>query len=196
MRERTVRDHLDILCDGGYLRRDGKKCSNQGNRFSVVKSKKWIRRDSKAKPELANNRQVLGEISQSLGEISQSYIRKDNTETIQDNKPSEDLSVLSRILCESIGCFDLREQGSIHQLLSSHARHSNKTYEAATDHIISRWNEYQKGISEGKIAATYSLSAYRFLMSGKWDNPNIWNWKENNAPLPKRKYVTQEKPSA
>lgn len=87
-------------------------------------------------------------------------------------------SVLSRILCDTVGIFGLREQEAMHRCLDSFVRHSGMEENAAMQHMAKRWEEYCAAAPDLKW--TYG-SAYRFYLSGQWNRPEMWPWKDAPA---------------
>jgi len=102
----------------------------------------------------------------------------------QEQPPSGDASLNSRMLCEKVGCFDMREQSAVTQVMDSYSRHSKKSLEESRDYLIAQWVKY--GAMSARLTWVYG-SAYKFFMSGKWDNPDAWPWKPGESPPPKNK---------
>lgn len=93
-----------------------------------------------------------------------------------------DVRVDLRIFYESIGCFDMREQGALKQVVESHAKHSGKTTLDAMKALTDAWNAYTKAEQEKQFTINVYVSAYKFFMSGKWDKPESWPWDSRQAP--------------
>lgn len=83
---------------------------------------------------------------------------------------SADLSVLARCLSEELGIFDIREQEAVHRFLKAKG---NGNAAELIEHVKARWKEYQEAIPR---LAYSNGSAHKWLMSGKWDNPQAWPW--------------------
>ena len=93
--------------------------------------------------------------------------------------PSNEKGLQARILCETVGCFDMREQSGITQVMDSYGRHSKKTLEDSRDYLITQWEKYGK--ASPRLEWQYG-SAYKFFMSGKWDKFESWPWKPGESP--------------
>lgn len=92
--------------------------------------------------------------------------------------PELDRSVFSRVLCERVGIFDMRQQADVHKMFDSYMRHHTSTMGAAVQHIASRWEQYQRAGPD--LEWTYG-SAHKFFMSGQWDKPETWRRKDGNS---------------
>jgi len=84
-------------------------------------------------------------------------------------------SIYSRVLCERCGIFDFKQQAGMHGFLDSVVRHKQLEPEAAIDYVVTRWEEYKRCIPELRVSYQ---SAYNWAMSGLWDTPDAWPWKE------------------
>ena len=80
-------------------------------------------------------------------------------------------SVDVRILSETVGIFEMRQEADMHRLLAMFLRQSGKNVEDAMRHMMSRWEEYQAAMPT--LQWTYG-SSYKFFMSGNWDKPELW----------------------
>lgn len=95
----------------------------------------------------------------------------------------DDPVVATRVLCERIGVFDLRQQSDANRLFQAFRKaHPELAEEAAVEHVIARWEEYRTAENSGELEFSPYTSAHRFLMSGKWDDPRAWPWRRNRAP--------------
>ena len=92
--------------------------------------------------------------------------------------PELDRSVFSRVLCERVGIFDMRQQADVHKMFDSYMRHHTSTMGDAVEHIASRWEQYQRAGPD--LEWTYG-SAHKFFMSGQWDKPETWRRKDGNS---------------
>jgi len=68
-------------------------------------------------------------------------------------------------------------------VMDSYSRHSKKSLEESRDYLIAQWVKY--GAMSARLTWVYG-SAYKFFMSGKWDNPDAWPWKPGESPPPRR----------
>jgi hypothetical protein len=94
----------------------------------------------------------------------------------------DDPVVATRVLCERIGVFDLRQQSDTSRLFQAfRPTHPELSEEAAVDHVVGRWEEYRRAENAGELEWNWG-SAHKFLMSGKWDDPRAWPWRRNRAP--------------
>jgi hypothetical protein len=80
-------------------------------------------------------------------------------------------SVDTRILSESVGIFQMRQEADMHRLLAVYLKSSQMTVDQAIEHMISRWVQYQQLMPS--LEWTYG-SSYKFFMSGNWDKPETW----------------------
>src|SRR6185437_12623367 len=96
-----------------------------------------------------------------------------------------DVSLMSRVLCEKVGVFDVKEQRGMHLCFDSFRRHSGKDMGEAVEHMAGRWQQYQARAPG--LEWVYG-SAHKFFMSGKWDKPETWPEKRNGTSIRKGKY--------
>ena len=101
-------------------------------------------------------------------------------------------SVDTRILCESVGIFGMKEQADMNRLLAVYVKESGHPVDDAISHLTARWTEYQ-GHAQN-LEWQYG-SAYKFFMSGKWDTPTGWPFKEG-VHIPAMDRRTDEEKSA
>lgn len=80
-------------------------------------------------------------------------------------------SVDTRILCERVGVFRVKEQMEIALCFAAFVRASGLSVDAAMEHMVERWAEYQ--VSSPQLEWQWG-SAFSFFMSGKWDDPRSW----------------------
>lgn len=87
-------------------------------------------------------------------------------------EPALDLdSIHTRILSESVGIFDIRQQSDMHRLLGQFIRDSKSPPEAAIQAMTRRWDEYQAAMPT--LSYSYG-SSHKFFMSGNWNRPEVW----------------------
>lgn len=98
----------------------------------------------------------------------------------------------TRILCESVGIFGMKEQADMNRLLAVYVKESGHPVDDAISHLTARWTEYQ-GHAQN-LEWQYG-SAYKFFMSGKWDTPTGWPFKEG-VHIPAMDRRTDEEKSA
>jgi len=188
LRDRTVRDHLNILCDGGYLRRNGEQQSRFGNTYYVQKSKKWQRKAASSlgenpprKPNrLGENPPRLGEISPLLGENPPSPhtpLKEEHTVTNRtDRKPEPDLdhTMVARAVLET-----LRLSGQ--DLLRNLSEVSKAELNAGADpeellaRMCAAWEEY------AKTPLKWHVGAAKFFGDGLWKNKALWAWPDGGG---------------
>jgi hypothetical protein len=77
----------------------------------------------------------------------------------------------TRILAESVGIFEMKQQADMNRLLPAYMKQSGKNVEDSIRHMIGRWEEYQAAIP--MLSFNYG-SSYKFFMSGNWDKPELW----------------------
>lgn len=104
-------------------------------------------------------------------------------EGVKEGNGSTDASVGHRMFAETVGCFDMKDQAGLQKVLEAYSRHSSKELPAAAKHMIGRYREWQK--AGDKLEWQWG-SSYKFFMSGKWDNPETWPWKNGQSPPRKR----------
>lgn len=80
-------------------------------------------------------------------------------------------SVDTRILCETVGIFNMREQVEMGHCFAAFVKSASLSVEKAMEHMVARWNEY---LAEAPTHSWQHSSAYKFFMSGKWDDPRSW----------------------
>lgn len=85
-------------------------------------------------------------------------------------------TVDTRILCESLGIHDIRQEEAMNRLYKAFTKTSQFSPEKARDHMKSRWELYKAKMP--KLEWTFG-GAYKFFMSGTWDNPDGWPKKKN-----------------
>lgn len=79
-------------------------------------------------------------------------------------------SVDCRILAESVGIFEMRQEADMHRCLAVFCRESRLPVAEAIQHMIGRWAEYQ---ARQDLPWRYG-SAHKFFMSGNWNRPETW----------------------
>lgn len=90
-------------------------------------------------------------------------------------------SVLTRILCEKCGLFEMKQQAAMHQMLDSFVRHKPMNAEVAVEYLSQRWEEYCVAVPDLKWS--YG-SAFTFFMSGLADKSGCWPWKDGPPRQP------------
>lgn len=88
----------------------------------------------------------------------------------RQESPSHD-TVDTRILSESVGIFDMRQQADMNRLLTVHMKESGRTVDQAITHMIGRWELYKSLL--GTLEWQYG-SSYKFFTGDFWDNPDGW----------------------
>ena len=188
LRDRTVRDHLNILCDGGYLRRDGEQQSRFGNIYYVQKSKKWQRKAAPYLGEnpprktnrLGENPPRLGENPPRLGENPPSPhtpLKEEHTGTNRtDRKPPPADSDLDHTMVARAVLETLRLSGQ--DLLRNLSEVSKAELNAGADpeellaRMCAAWEEY------AKTPLKWHVGAAKFFGDGLWKNKALWAWPE------------------
>lgn len=167
----TFRETKRVFVSKGFIDENWRLLNWEKRQFISDSSTERVRkfRENKALKRSETFRETVGETNQNRTDAEQSRT--------EQNKSMSSSGSEWRILCESLGVFDVKEQQAIHQLLDARVRHSGKTIDESVEYIISRWQEYQKACP--KLEYTHG-SAYKFLMSGKWDNPSSWPWKKES----------------
>ena len=104
-------------------------------------------------------------------------------ETIQEPD-----SVDTRILCEELGVFRIKEQEEINRMYRAFCRSQQLTPIAGREHLKRRWGDYQAAMPKLEWAFA---SAYSFLMSGIWNMPELWQKKKSAKadPMSKMKFT-------
>ena len=94
----------------------------------------------------------------------------------------------TRILCDVLGIFNMKEQADMHKCYAAFIRISKKSPESAREHMWARWEEYKKKpYLEWRFG-----SAYKFFMSGVWNEPAAWpqaKGSEKKDPFANMKFI-------
>lgn len=90
-----------------------------------------------------------------------------------EDPPDEDLpeDVAPNVLCSRVGIFDMREMSGMALCFREFRRASKLSPAEAMRHMVGRWEEFQT--ASPKLDWQWG-SAYKFFMSGKWDDPRSW----------------------
>lgn len=95
---------------------------------------------------------------------------------------NNDLSVMNRVLCEKVGIFEIRQQSDMHRCLASFVAKSGKSLESAVEFMAAQWESYKSLSATEPMQWTWG-SAYKFFMSGKWENAADWPLKNRESDL-------------
>ncbi|RXS93685.1 hypothetical protein [Silvibacterium dinghuense] len=96
-----------------------------------------------------------------------------------DSQERPDASLELRILCEAVGCFGMREQRDLHEVMQAHMKLSGVDAAAAREHMTARWNLL--GEHSERLQWVWG-SSHKFFISGKWNLPESWPWKPGESP--------------
>jgi hypothetical protein len=99
-------------------------------------------------------------------------------------------SVDVRILSETVGIFEMRQEADMHRLLATYMRDSGKNVEESIAHITGRWKLYQ---ATAPVLQWSYGSSYKFFMSGNWDNPEAWPYRKDMPSVPASQPETDDK---
>jgi hypothetical protein len=88
------------------------------------------------------------------------------------------LSAEAQALTDKLGIFETKQQADMNDLLQTYCKANNTlSVEAAIKLMVSRWDEYCSAKVSGLLEFDPYSSAYKFFMSGKWEEAEMWNWK-------------------
>lgn len=196
-KDRSVRTHLDILCDGGYIRKERCGHVSNGFRYWVAKSKKWNKSIGENQPIdrlLAKKRHSIGENLRSIGENRphpHTPLKEKHTGTYINPVPPEpdiDHTMVARAVLET-----LRLSGQ--ELLRNLSEVAKAELQAGTDaeklvvSMCAAWEEYSK------TPLKWHVGAAKFFGDGLWKNKALWAWMDGKTPTeakPARRYFTGE----
>jgi DNA-binding MarR family transcriptional regulator len=205
LRDRTVRDHLNILCDGGYLRRDGEQQSRFGNSYFVKKAKKWWNKAHKYVGEnppsnpnrLGENPPRLGEISPLLGENpphphtplkeEQKGTENNRTPATPPIEPEIDASMVARAVLVTTRLSGQELLRNLTEVAKAEIN-SGADPEELMARMCAAWEEY------AKTPLKWHNHPDKFFGGGLWANKALWAWFDGKGPedKPKRRYVGDE----
>ena len=88
----------------------------------------------------------------------------------------------TRILSESVGIFQMKQQADMNRLLAVFMQKSGKGVKEAIEHMVGRWELYKSRMPE--LEWQYG-GAYKFFTNDLWDNPELWP-KKNGVQSPQK----------
>jgi hypothetical protein len=165
-----------------------------GNRlFNPVQYSEWQRAhqvyEKKARRHPESGQSVAqGCAPESIQTPAQAGVVVCGSSSVVDPSLKNDLSLHSKILCETVGVHDMVKASGMYKLLDSFVRHRGMDAEQAGVYLAGRWQEYQRE-SPG-LAWNYG-SAYTFFMSGNYDKPETWR-KEKNGHESRNERILRE----
>lgn len=195
--ERYVIDAVQRLETDGWLEVKRKAQDRKGNHYYID-----VEKLEELKSELRSYEKSSREKSSREKQHVTQVKSETNSSEIHDNPPhpllgrtvnepsmnQEPDSVDTRILCEELGIFRIREQEEVNRMYRSFCRTGKLDPVAGREHLKRRWKEYQEAIP--KLEWSFA-SAYSFLMSGIWNTPELWQKKKTakDDPMSRMKFT-------
>jgi hypothetical protein len=106
----------------------------------------------------------------------------------EESAPQKQDTCDTRILSESVGIFQMKQQADMNRLLAVFMQKSGKAVKEAIEHMVARWEIYKSRMPE--LEWQYG-GAYKFFTNDLWDNPELWPRKpgaKSSQPITENEY--------